>query len=165
MIEQLKSFSGYPCLIFPASRALGKDAAEIENKLNAFLSGWVSHGTPVEGGAAILEDRFVAVAHRPMEISGCSRDDLLFFMRDLGKELGIEWLGAVRIFYRDQTGQIVDVDRLEFKKQVQAGAVTPGSIVFDTTLREVNPILEGRFVLPASQSWHFRLMESVLKTA
>jgi len=165
MISTLQNFSGFPCLIFPASQALGKDSVEIENKLQAFLPGWNSHGSPVQGGFVVLEDRFVVVAHRPMEISGCSRDDLLFTMQDLGRTLGLEWQGAARIFYRDADANVVDVDRLEFKRRVQEGLITPDTIVFDTTLREVTPILEGRFALPASQSWHSRLMESALKTA
>ena len=160
-LESLKNFAGFPCLIFLASRALGKDAVEIGEKLATFLTRWESHGSPVQGGFAILEDRFIVVAHRPLEISGCSRDDLLFFIRDLGKELGVEWLGAARIFYREGDG-VVDVDRLEFKTRAQAGKITPETIVFDTTVREVNAVLEGRFALPASQSWHARLMEPVL---
>ena len=165
MISELQAFAGFPCLIFPASGALGKDVEAIQNKLNGFLPGWNSHGSPVQGGFVILEDRFVIVAHRPMEISGCSRDDLLFSMQDLGKALGLEWQGAARIFYRDSNGRIENVDRLEFKRRVQEGLITPDTIVFDTTLREVNPILEGRFALRASQSWHARLMEAALKPA
>ena len=67
--ESLKSFAGFPCVIFPASRALGKDAEVIGEKLGAFLTRWESHGSPVQGGFAILEDRFIVVSHRPLEIS------------------------------------------------------------------------------------------------
>ncbi len=158
MTEELKAFAGFPCLIFPASRPLGKDAAEIMERLGAFLGGWDSHGAPVQGGAALLEDRFAVIAHRPMEIAGCSRDALLFFMRDMGREKGLEWVGASRIFYRDANGEVVDVDRPEFKRLAQEGVVTPDTTVFDTTLREVDPVLEGRLALAASQSWHARLM-------
>ena len=163
MKTALNHFAGYPCLIFPASRLLEKDADKIETGLGEFLQHWESHGTAVEGGFVILEDRFVVVAHRPQEISGCGRDDLLVAMNEIGKEIGVEWLGASHIFYRNADGKPIDVDRLEFKKRSQAGEVTPETIVFDTTIRETNPILEGKFALPASQSWHLRLMGPVLK--
>ena len=162
MMEELRGFAGFPCLIFPASRSLGADAAGVKDKLNAFLLRWESHGSPVNGCFTVLENRFVAVAHRPIEISGCSRDDLLFFMRDLGGQLGVEWLGAARIFYRDSAGQIQDVDRIEFKRRAREGLVGPDTVVFDTTVRETNALLEGRFALPAAKSWHARLMETVI---
>ncbi len=161
MTQELQSFAGFPCLIFPASRALGKDAVEIQKKLESFLPGWNSHGSPVQGGFTLLEDRFVVVSHLPMEISCCSRDDLLFTMQDLGKTLGLEWMGAARIFYRDDKGPVVDVDRLEFKRRAREGLIRPDTVVFDTTVRETNTILEGRFSLPAAKSWHARLMEAV----
>mgnify|MGYP003337144722 FL=1 len=160
MTHKLQTFAGYPCLIFPASQSLETHTDELTEKLSSFLQRWESHGSPVQGGFAILENRFVVVAHRPLEISGCSRDDLLFFMRDIGQSIGVEWLGAVRVFYRDSDGKIQNVDRLKFKQLAKEGSITGDTLVFDTTIRETNAVLEGRFALPASQSWHARLMET-----
>jgi len=52
------------------------------------------------------------------------------------------------------------VDRLKFKQLAKEGSITGDTLVFDTTIRETNAVLEGRFALPASQSWHARLMET-----
>lgn len=155
-------FAGYadfPCLIYPASRTLTpEEARDLTTSLQEFLSGWASHGSPVDGAGLVLGNRFLVVAHRPHDIAGCSRDSLLFFLKDAGARLGVEWVGGGRVFYRDAAGQIVDVDRPAFRALAAAGVVTPETVVYDTTVRETAALLDGRFTPAARDSWHARLM-------
>jgi hypothetical protein len=154
----LRDYAGQPCLIFPATRTLeGEAAASLLDELNRFLSGWASHGAPVDGAGALVDGRFVVVAHRPAEIAGCSRDALLFFLKEAGAKRGVEWTGGARVFYRDANG-VSDVDRPAFRALAAEGAVTPDTVVYDTTVRETDAVLGGRFALPARDSWHARLM-------
>jgi hypothetical protein len=159
--HELQNFSGFPCLVFPASKSLGDSATGLLGKLRTFLGTWDSHGVSVQGMACVLEDRFLVVAHRPQEISGCSRDALLFFVKTLGEEIGVEWLGGSRLFYRDEEGRVLDVDRLTFKQLGREGHIHPDTTVFDTTVQMVNAILENRFALAARLSWHHRLLTAV----
>ena len=148
-----------PCLIFPASRALPQDEADaLMQELNAFLSGWASHGSPVQGAAALLENRFVVVAHRPDEIAGCSRDSLLFFLQKAAKDRGFEWQGGARVFYRDADGSVANVDRPTFRKLAAEGAVTGDTVVYDSAVRETAAVLNGKFALRAADSWHAKLI-------
>lgn len=157
--DPLREYAGEPCLVFPATRALdGEAAASLLVELNRFLSGWDSHGAPVDGAGALVDGRFVVIAHRPAEIAGCSRDALLFFLKDAGARRGVEWTGGTRVFYRDGAGNVVDVDRPAFRALAAARAVTPDTVVYDTTVRETDAVLGGRFALPARDSWHARLM-------
>ncbi len=155
-------FAGYadfPCLIYPASRTLTpEEARELTASLQEFLAGWASHGSPVDGAGLVLENRFLVVAHRPHDIAGCSRDSLLFFLKDAGARLGVEWVGGSRVFYRDASGQVVDTDRPAFRALAAAGVVTPDTVVYDTTVRETAALLDGRFTPAARDSWHARLM-------
>jgi hypothetical protein len=157
-LDALRGFAGSPCLVFPASHSLAKVKQTLLGKLAGFFQTWETHGAAVEGAASVLENRFLVVAHRQREISGCSRDDLLFFVRGLGRECGIEWLGGAHIFYRDESGLPADVDRAGYKKLFQEGRITFDTVVYDTTILKTDAILEGRFALPASRSWHARLM-------
>jgi hypothetical protein len=158
----LEAFAGTPCLIYPASRPLeAPEAAALLAELNAFLSDWASHGSPVTGAAALLENRFVIVAHKPMEIAGCSRDSLLFFMNKAAEQRGFQWGGGARVFYRDENGKVVDVDRPAFRRLAAAGTVGPDTVVFDTTVRETDGILGGKFALAARDSWHAKLMPEI----
>jgi hypothetical protein len=158
-LASLEAFAGTPCLIYPASRSLqASEAAALLAELNAFLSDWASHGSPVTGAAALLENRFVIVSHKPLEIAGCSRDSLLFFMNQAGEKRGLQWVGGARVFYKDMEGNVVDVDRPTFRKLAAEGAVGPDTLVFDTTVRETDGVLHGKFALAAKDSWHARLM-------
>ena len=112
-----------------------------------------------------MENRFLVVAHRETGISGCSRDSLLFFAQEIGKEIGVEWVGGARIFYRDENGNVADTDRAGFKQLARDGVVTPDTEVFDTTVQNVDAILQGRFALPAARCWHSRLMASAMAPA
>jgi hypothetical protein len=155
----LRGYAGEPCLVFPATRTLGaEDGASLLAELNRFLSGWASHGAPVDGAGALVDDRFVVVSHRPAEIAGCSRDALLFFLKEAGAKRGVEWTGGARVFYRDASGSVTDVDRPAFRALAASGGVTPDTVVYDTTVRETDAVLGGRFALPARDSWHARLM-------
>jgi hypothetical protein len=161
-VGALRPYAGHPCLLYAASRTLsGAESAQLLEALDGFLDGWASHGAPVAGGGALLENRFVIVAHRPAEIAGCSRDALQFFLKDAAARLGVEWVGGSRVFYRagDDAGNIVaDLDRPGFRALAASGAVTADTVVFDTTLRETDAVLAGRLAVPARDSWHAKLM-------
>jgi hypothetical protein len=157
--EALRDYAGTPCQIFPASRALEPAEAEsLMRELNGFLSGWASHGAPVTGAAALLENRFVVVAHRPDEIAGCSRDSLLFFLQNAARERGFEWQGGARVFYKAGDGSVANVDRPEFRKLAAEGAVGGETWVYDSAVRETDAVLNGGFALQAKDSWHAKLL-------
>lgn len=158
-LHDLRGFAGLPCLIFPASRTLtSAEASVLLEGLQTFLGDWASHGAPVTGAGAVIENRFVAVAHRPADISGCGRDSLMFFLKDAGARMGLEWQGGSRVFYRDAGGTVADTDRPGFRKLAAVGVVSPDTVVFDTTVRETDVLLAGGFALPARDSWHARLL-------
>jgi hypothetical protein len=157
----LATFAGTPCLIYPASRPLERaEAATLVSELNVFLADWASHGSPVTGAAALIENRFVVVAHKPMEIAGCSRDSLLFFMNNAAEKRGFSWGGGARVFYQDAAGSVIDVDRPAFRALAAARTVNGDTVVFDTTVRDTDGVLNGKFALPAQHSWHAKLMPS-----
>lgn len=158
-LDALRGWEGRPCLLYPASRPLDDaESASLLAELGAFLGGWASHGEPVRGVGTVLENRFVVVAHDLDEIAGCSRDALLFFMNNAGAARGVTWTGGSRIFYRDDAGRVADVDRPGFRALAAAGAITPDTVVYDTTARTADVFLNGRFALPARDSWHAKLM-------
>jgi hypothetical protein len=156
----LSSYAGYPCLIYPASRPLtDAESHELTASLNGFLANWASHGSPVDGAGVVIDNRFLIVAHRPDDIAGCSRDSLLFFLKEAGVRLGVEWVGGSRVFYREVgSDKAVDTDRPGFRERAAAGVVTPGTVVYDTTVRETSALLDGRFTPAARARGHARVM-------
>jgi hypothetical protein len=157
-LEPLREYAGQPCLLYAASRPLtDAQSAELSAALAAFLAGWASHGSPVDGAGAVIDNRFLAVAHKPHEIAGCSRDALLFFLKEAGARAGVEWVGGSRVFYRSETG-VEDVDRPGFRALAATGTITPDTVVYDTTVNTTDALLDGRFTPAAKDSWHARLM-------
>jgi len=158
-LDSLRDYASQPCLIYSASRSLtDAESAELTTSLRAFLAGWASHGSPVDGAGEVIDNRFVVVAHKPHEIAGCSRDALLFFLKDTGTRLGVDWVGGGRIFYRNEAGVVADVDRPGFRALAAAGTIRPDTLVYDTTVNTTAALLDGRFTPVAKDSWHARLM-------
>ncbi len=159
LFAPLRAFAGSPCRIFPASRPLtNAETTDLLERLERFFEGWASHGTPVKAAACMPWNRFLVVAHEPEELAGCAGDALLFFLNEAGKVTGVEWTGGSRVFHLDPQGEPVESDRPGFRKLATEGTVGAETLVIDTTIRETEALLGGRFVLPARDSWHARLL-------
>jgi len=142
--------------IFAAERPLSDTEHErVTSEVDAFISQWVAHDMPLRAARDVRYDQFVfiAVDERAAGASGCSIDTLVRRMKGLQKELGVELVNHSPVLYRDGV-TIARVSRDEFADLAQAGVVDGGTVVFNNTLTTVGDMREGRWELPASQSWH-----------
>lgn len=157
----LSSFDGFPAearlWIYAADRSLNPDEQEIlETNLSDFFTGWRSHGKTVQGAAAVEEDRFLLIAGHVEsdEISGCGIDSSIDVVEQAGRELDVEWLPALTVFYRDDEGKIHGVGRPTFREKVDEGVITRETPVFDLAVETVGQLREEGFERPAGASWH-----------
>lgn len=144
--------------IFAAERPLSED--ERERALGAvdqFIGQWAAHDRPLTTARDLRYDRFifVAVDERSAGASGCSVDALVRQMKALEADLGLELINHGPVLYRDGDA-IARVDRHEFIELAESGTVDPSTVVFDNTLTTVGAVREGRWELPAAESWHGR---------
>jgi hypothetical protein len=131
------------------------------DRLSAFMDGWASHQRPVEGAAAVLHDRFLAVAATPADggdISGCGIDDLVHTIDDAASALEIEWVPSLHVLYRAPDGAVVAASRRTFQQRAEDGAVTADTPVFDPSLTSLGALRDGAFEQPARDSWHAQLL-------
>jgi hypothetical protein len=147
--------------IFHSSRPLSASELErVRQALGAFVPQWTSHERPVTGDWTLLHDRFVVVAadERRVQLSGCSKDAVVRQVRALEGALGVAFVDAPPIVWRDG-GVIRCAAREEFAELAERGAVGPETIVYDLTVQTLGDVRAGRFELPAKDSWHARAFD------
>ena len=98
---------------------------------------------------------FVAVDERAAGASGCSIDALVRRMKGLQAELGVELVNHAPVLYRDGA-DIARVSRERFADLVESGSISQETVVFDNTVTTVGAVRDGRWELPAANSWHGR---------
>ena len=144
--------------IFGAERPLSEtERARVLDEVDVFIGQWAAHDVPLTTARELRYDRFifVAVDERAAGASGCSVDALVRRMKGLQTELGVDLVDHAPVLYRDGSG-IARVSRQEFADLVKSGSVSRETVVFDNTLTSVGAVRDGRWELPAADSWHGR---------
>ena len=144
--------------IFSAARRLAEpERTRLLAEVDAFIDQWGAHATPLTAGRRLAYDQFlfVAVDQRAAGPSGCSIDALVRQMKALQTELGVELVNHAPVLFR--RGDAVErVSREAFAAMAAAGAVGPGTTVFNNTLTSLGDVRAGRWEVPAADSWHGR---------
>jgi hypothetical protein len=144
--------------IHPSATVLPDDTqAALLDRLGAFVDEWRSHQQNVDGGVAVLYDRFVVVAGARTDgadPSGCAIDDATHAVDAAAEAQGVEWVPALHVLYRAADGRIAAVPRPTFQERAEAGAVTTETPVFDPSVTTLGAVRRGGFEQPAGQSWH-----------
>ena len=144
--------------IFGAERPLVEtERARVLDEVDAFIGQWAAHDVPLTTARALWYDQFifVAVDERAAGASGCSIDTLVRRMKGLQAELGVELVNHAPVLYRDGAG-IARVSRERFADLVESGSISQETVVFDNTVTTVGAVRDGRWELPAANSWHGR---------
>jgi hypothetical protein len=144
--------------IFAADHALTDAEAEmLTREMQSFCNTWVAHNMPVTGSALMMYDQFLFVAADEATFpSGCSTDEMFRRVRMLGETYGVEFFGTPRVQYREN-GSIKSISRIEFSS---AAKDIPSNVkVFDNTLTSLKEFRDGRWELPARNSWHINAFE------
>ena len=155
-LEQLPSHSRL--WAFTSGEPLGAELrAEIEKEVEHFLESWKAHGADLFAAAAFLHDRFllIAVDQEKSSPSGCSIDALTRFLRDLGSRHGVDFLDAPNCCWRDDDG-VHCVDRDQFRRLAEHGAVDKETTVFDLTVTSLADLRDGKFETDVDGTWYGR---------
>jgi len=163
----LNDFTGLPddarLWCFAADRSLSPDEATVvAERMAGFLGGWRAHDQELLVGFEVHDRQFllVAVDERQAAASGCSIDALSGHLRELERDVGVALIDGAAVWYRDPAGDIRTVSRPDFRRLGDEGSVGPETPVFDLTLIALGQFREGRFEVPARDSWHGRLLAS-----
>jgi hypothetical protein len=140
--------------VFASDRPLtGNDKTTLLNEVDTFLDQWKAHGVPLRSAREWRDDRFLVIGVDPTEeqASGCSIDGLFRGLRSLEQTLSTGLVAGGRVFYRDDAG-IQVARRTEVPMLFERGALSPDTMVFDTSLTDAANYRD-RFQRPARESW------------
>jgi hypothetical protein len=93
--------------LYNSDRAISEVEAEfVQENLENFASQWKAHSTPLRAKACMLNEYTLAfvVDQTEASVSGCSVDTSVRFVKDLGKELGINFFNRMNIVYENEKG-------------------------------------------------------------
>jgi hypothetical protein len=144
--------------VFAAPRALSPaEETTLAARVEAFISTWHAHGSPVVGDWSWEHQRFLLIAadEAATGVSGCSLDSLYDSLKALEREIGVTLLDAAsRVWYRDDAGEIQALIRPEFRQLVRSGILGPDTPVFDHTVASVGALRAGGWERRMAESWH-----------
>ena len=94
--------------VFIANRKMNEEEAiRINNELNAFVSTWKTHGTPIDASGFCFEHAAIVIAANEAEVkaSGCSIDKITHVVRSLGSTLDIDFFNRFNVLNRTDSGE------------------------------------------------------------
>lgn len=93
--------------LYTADRAITPTEAHfIQENLENFTSSWKAHSTPLKAKACMLNEFTIAfvVDQTTVTASGCSVDSSVRFVKELGKELNIDFFNRMNVVVEDENG-------------------------------------------------------------
>lgn len=131
-----------------------EEMVKITADLDAFVTSWQSHGSPLTSGFALLENRFIAIAvdENVAQASGCSIDKSVGIIRELEGNLHAGMLDRGALSYIDASGQIKTITFDQIKPAVLNKEILPETIVFNNNIDQLN-LLASEWKIKAENSW------------
>ena len=130
--------------------------------VNAFLSSWAAHGTPLLADSTLISNRVLVISldESAASASGCSIDSLTNFIKAEGASSGIDFFNRSWVLYRspmkDQTN-FTDNWTAEllnaFWARRKAGLIHDDTQVLNSTVTTLADAREN-LVQVFSDSWH-----------
>ena len=93
--------------LYTANRAITPtEAPFVQENLEHFASSWKAHSTPLKAKACLLHEYTIAfvVDQSTANASGCSVDSSVRFVKELGKELNIDFFNRLNVVVEDANG-------------------------------------------------------------
>ncbi|HEV7230883.1 MAG TPA: ABC transporter ATPase [Bacteroidia bacterium] len=145
--------------IYQSNRELTQaEEASILRQADGFMEEWTSHGSKMSAALEIRHHRFIIIAldEQTAPASGCGIDKSVRFIQNLEKEYGISLLNRMNVAWKDNE-RIQSATLTEFESLLKKGLLN-GSVRVFNNLIETKELLESKWCVPASESWHSRLL-------
>jgi hypothetical protein len=135
-----------------------KEIEFISVQAEDFINQWTRHGDDLKGSFTIKYNQFLvlAVDESFNNVSGCSIDSSVRFIKQLENELQLDLMDKMNITFKDN--QNINLVKLpDFQKYIKDKKVTSETIVFNNMVSSKEDF-ESKWEVPAKQSWHKRFL-------
>ena len=135
------------------SRLSDDEVFALQHQVKDFCDKWEAHKQPVKAWGGILHNLFlVLVADEDFHpVSGCSIDSSVHFIREISKQIGVDFfnrtnIGVFNTDHWEVYPQPVVVDRIKI------GEIAPEDKLFNYRVADKAALMQ-HFSLPVSESW------------
>lgn len=145
--------------VYQSSREFSEsETNEIINKIEAFISNWKRHGDDLKASYKIKYNQFlvIAVDEKYNEVSGCSIDASVNFIKQLENEFSLDLTNKLNISFKDNNN-INIVSLSDFQKYVKLEKINSNTIVFNNMVTTKGNF-EQNWEVTADKSWHKRFL-------
>ncbi|MDO6675948.1 ABC transporter ATPase [Tenacibaculum sp. 1_MG-2023] len=145
--------------VYQSDREFTQEEIEfISAKALLFIDNWTRHGDDLKGSFTIKYNQFLilAVDEGFNNVSGCSIDASVRFIKELEKELELDLMNKMNVSFKD--GDNINIVKLpEFQNFVKEKKIIAETIVFNNMVNTKGDF-ETKWEVPANQSWHARFL-------
>ncbi len=146
--------------IYQADRLLNEqEVACITRKLEKWQKEWNTHGLELYSEAWVEEQVFLilAIDESRQPASGCSIDQSVHFIRQIGSRINVEFLDRMNFAYQDENGQVKLTSDKEIGRLYEKGVITDDTLFYDTTIHTKGEWKKQKLT-PLKDSWHQRFL-------
>jgi hypothetical protein len=147
--------------IYQSSREFSKsEVEEIGVKIEGFIENWQRHGDDLKASYQIKYNQFIVIAvdEKFNNVSGCSIDASVNFIKNLENEFSVDLTNKLNISFKDGNN-INIVSMADFQKYAKLQKITSNTIVFNNMVTSKNDF-KNNWEVPAANSWHKRFLVS-----
>jgi len=133
----------------------------ISEKAIEFIDQWTKHGFNLKGSFTFKYNQFLilAVDEGFNNVSGCSIDSSVRFVKELEKSLEVDMMNKMNISFKDDDDDINIVKMSDFKEFTKSNKITSETIVFNNMISTIEE-LETKWEVSVNNSWHKRFLVS-----
>ncbi|SNR52088.1 hypothetical protein SAMN06265371_104242 [Lutibacter agarilyticus] len=147
--------------VYQSSREFSEnEVEEISLKIEAFIQKWQRHGEDLKASYQVKYNQFIVIAVDEIfnNISGCSIDASVNFIKTLENEFSVDLTNKLNISFKDDSN-INIVSMADFQKYAKLQKITSNTIVFNNMITSKSDF-KTNWEVPASESWHKRFLVS-----
>lgn len=129
------------------------EALQIEERLEAFVRDWNSHGTPVKGYANLFYGQFIVLMadESATGVSGCSTDSSVRLIKEIEKTFQTPLFDRLALaFFIKEKVQVLPMAQLSYA--LENGLIDEDSLYFNNTVLSKKE-LATNWIIPVKNSW------------